>query len=105
MRHDWLVMAVFGVSMLVMAQQQPKVINAQFHTESAAAGLSQAVSRFQHSSGPLWLGYEVPALPGSRFSVCSGDNRSTVDDGCCGVYRLEDEDNTFRNSDKDNVAE
>jgi HEAT repeat protein len=99
MRQDWLVAAILGVSMLAMAQQTPKVINAQFHTESAGTGLSVAVDRFQHSNGPLWLGYEVPAVPRSHFSVCSGDAQTSGDDGCCGVYRLENSDNSFRSSD------
>ena len=90
MKQDWLVAAVLGVSMLAMAQQPPKVVNAQFHTEPAGAGLSATVDRFQHSNGPLWLGYEVAAVPGSHFSACSGDSGSSMDDGCCGVYRLEE---------------
>ena len=43
MRQDWFIAAALGVSMLAVAQQQPKVINAQFHTESAGAGLSATV--------------------------------------------------------------
>jgi HEAT repeat protein len=81
-----------------MAQQQPKVVNAQLHTEPSGAGLSATVNRFQHSIGPLWLGYQVAAVPGSRFSMCSDDNESSMDDGCCGVYRLEDSNNNFRSS-------
>ncbi len=99
MRQDWFLVAVLGVSMLAMAQQQPKVVNAQFHTEPAGAGLSATVNRFQHSNGPLWLGYEVAVVPGSHFSMCSGDTESSMDDGCCGVYRLEDSNNTWRSSD------
>ena len=100
MKQDLSVAVVLGVSMLAMAQQQtPKVVNAQFHTEPAGAGLSATVNRFQHSNGPLWLGYEVAAVPGSRFSMCSGDSGSSVDDGCCGVYRLESSNNNFRSSD------
>ena len=101
MRQDWLIATVFGVSMLVMAQQQPRVVNAQFHTESVGAGLSATVDRFQHSNGPLWLGYEVPAVRGSHFSACSGDSQSAGDDGCCGVYQLEQSDNAYRSSDSD----
>jgi hypothetical protein len=101
MRQDWLVAAVFGVSMLALAQQPPKVVNAQFHTEPAGAGLSATVGRFQHAGGPLWLGYEVAAVPGSHFSVCSGDSDGSMDDGCCGVYRLEDENDSFRRSGDD----
>jgi HEAT repeats len=105
MRQDWFVAGVLGVSMLAMAQQPPKVINAQFHTEPAGAGLSATVDRFQHSGGPLWLGYEVAAVPGSHFSVCSDDSDGSMDDGCCGVYRLEDENNSFRNANSDQTTE
>jgi HEAT repeat protein len=105
MRQDWFMAAVLGVSMLAMAQQPPKVVNAQFHTEPAGAGLSATVDRFQHSSGPLWLGYQVAGVPGSHFSACSGDTQSSMDDGCCGVYRLEDSNNGFRSSDGHQVQE
>jgi HEAT repeat protein len=81
-----------------MAQQQPKVMNTQFHTEPAGSGLPATVDRFRHSKGPLWLGYEVSAIPRSHFSVCSGDSESSVDDGCCGVYRLEEPNVTLRSS-------
>ena len=100
MRRDWVVATVLGVSTLAMAQQ-PKIINAQFHTESAGAGLSPVVSRLQHSSGPLWFGYEVATTPGSRFSACSDGRHSANDDGCCGVYRLEESDNSWRSGDQD----
>jgi HEAT repeat protein len=98
MRQDWLLVAVLGASMLAMAQQQPKVVNTQFHTEPSGAGLSATVNRFQHSNGPLWLGYHVAAVPGSHFSMCSDDTGSSMDDGCCGVYRLEDSNSNSRSS-------
>jgi len=105
MRQDWFLAALVGVSMLAMAQQQPKVVNAQFNTEPAGAGLSTTVDRFQHSNGPLWLGYQVAAVAGSHFSMCSGDTESSMDDGCCGVYRLEDSNNNFRSSNADQTRE
>jgi hypothetical protein len=98
MKRETFIAVVFVMSVLATAQQMPKVVNAQFHAEPAGAGLSATVGRFQHTNGPLWLGYEVPALARSHFSVCSGDTQSTGDDGCCGEYRLEDSDNTFRSS-------
>jgi hypothetical protein len=104
MKQDWFAAVVLGVSMLAIAQQPPKVVNAQFHSEPAGAGLSATVDRFQHSHGPLWIGYEVAAVPGSRFSVCSGDAESSMDDGCCGVYRLENSDSSFRSSDADSTT-
>ncbi len=105
MRQDWWLAVVLGVSVMAMGQPAPKVVNAQFHTEPVGAGLSATVDRFQHSNGPLWLGYAVAAQPGSRFSVCSGDTGGSMDDGCCGVYRLEDSDNTFRSGDQDRVTQ
>jgi HEAT repeat protein len=105
MRQDWFLVAVLGASMLAMAQQQPKVVNAQLHTEPSGAALSATVNRFQHSNGPLWLGYQVAAVPGSHFSMCSDDNESSMDDGCCGVYRLEDSNNNFRSSNGSQATE
>jgi HEAT repeats len=104
MKQDWFVAAILGMSTLAMAQQ-PKVVNAQFQTESAGAGLSGKVSQLEHTAGPRWLGYEVPTVPGTHFSVCSGGSESTAQDTCCGVYRLEDSDNTFRSGDHDRAAE
>ena len=101
MRQELFAAVVLGASVLAMAQQQPKVVNAQFHTEPVGPGLSATVDRFQHTNGPLWLGYEVPALARSHFSVCSGDSQGSMDDGCCGEYRLEDSDTSFRSSDGD----
>ncbi|HEX8810856.1 MAG TPA: HEAT repeat domain-containing protein [Terracidiphilus sp.] len=102
--QNWFAAALLGVSIVAAAQQAPKVINAQFHTESGAE-LSATVGRFQHQNGPLWLGYEVAAVPGSRFSACSNDSQSSMDDGCCGVYQLEKSDNSFQNSGENKAAE
>jgi HEAT repeats len=101
LRQNWLLAAVLGVSIVAVAQEAPKVINAQLHTEQAGGQLSATVGRFQHENGPLWIGYEVAALTGSRFSACSSDAGASMDDGCCGVYRLEGSDNVYRSSDKD----
>jgi hypothetical protein len=105
MRQDWFMAAVLGVSMLAMAQQQPKVVNAQFHTDPVGARLSATVDRFQHSGGPLWLGYEVRGVPGTRFFTCSGDTGPSMEDGCCGVYRLEGSNNDYRYSDEHQTGE
>jgi len=104
MRQDWFAAAVLGLSTLSLAQQ-PRVVNAQLHTESASEGLSATVSRLQHTSGTFWLGYEVASIPGSHFSVCSGDTKSTAEDGCCGVYQLEGSDNSFRSDDSNQAPQ
>jgi len=77
-----------SVSAVAFSAQQPKVSETQFSTEPAGAGLSATVTRFQHSSQQLWIGYEVPSLPRHNSSSCSDSNGSN-DDGCCGEYRLE----------------
>ena len=104
MRQHWSVVAILALSTLAMAQQ-PKTVNAQLHTESAGAGLSAVASRLQHTDGPLWFGYEVAATPGSRFSVCAGGSQAAGDDGCCGMYRLEDSDDSFQSDRHDQKAQ
>ncbi|MBS1802674.1 MAG: HEAT repeat domain-containing protein [Acidobacteria bacterium] len=103
MTRMWMIVAIAGMSMFASAQQ-PKVINAQLHTEAAGAGLPAVVEQLNHSAGPQWLGYAVPAVPGSHFSMCSSDE-SMKNDGCCGVYRLEAENNNYRSSDGDHGTE
>ncbi|MFP5227020.1 MAG: HEAT repeat domain-containing protein, partial [Acidobacteriota bacterium] len=41
----------------------------------------------------------------SRFAVCSGDNGGSLDDGCCGVYRLEDADHSYRSGDEQRAVQ
>jgi hypothetical protein len=72
--------------------QQPKVSDTQFKTEAVEQNLAATVDRVRHSSEQLWLGYEVPALPGTHLSQCSDwPDASQTEDGCCGEYHLEDE--------------
>lgn len=104
MKRNWFAAVMLVASAPMLAQQPPKVINAHFQTKSVGAGLSETIGQLQHASAPLWLGYEVAAVPRSHFSSCSGDVQSTGDDQCCGVYRLEDSDNNFRSSDGDDPA-
>jgi hypothetical protein len=72
--------------------QQPKVTDTQFKSEPVEQSLSATVDRIRHSSDQLWLGYEVPALPGTHLTACSDWSDATQSDNdCCGEYRLEDE--------------
>lgn len=104
MRRSLILVVVFGASVLAVAQQQPKVTNAQFHTEAVNGGLSATVARIKHVNTLQWLGYEVAATPGMHFSMCSSNIESPTNEGCCGVYRLEG-DNNFRSSDEDKGTE
>jgi hypothetical protein len=75
-----------------LSAQQPKVSDTQFKAEPVEQNLAATVEQLRHSNDQLWLGYEVPALPGARLSTCSDwSDSAQSDDGCCGEYRLEDE--------------
>ena len=84
----------------VLPAQQPKVSDTQFSTEPVGQNLAATVDQtLRCSKDQLWLGYEVPALPGLHLSTCSdSSNSSQSDDECCGEYRLEDEHGTHRNN-------
>ena len=75
-----------------MRAQQPRVSDAQFRVEPMGPTLAATIDHVRHSSDQLWLGYEVPAVPGVHVSACSDwSNSADSNDGCCGEYRLEDE--------------
>jgi hypothetical protein len=83
----------------VMPAQQPKVSDTQFRVEPLGQNLAATVDRVRHSKDQLWLGYEVPALPGLHQSSCSDwPDSSQNEDGCCGEYRLEDEHGIHRSN-------
>ena len=66
--------------------QQPKVTNAQFHSEPVSAGLSASIEKLDSSTALLWAGYEVQALSRTHLSACW----SQSGDECCNEFRLED---------------
>ncbi len=89
-----LVAIVICASTLALLAQQPKVSNTTFTVEPLGGTLTATVDRFRHSSEQRWFGYKVAALPQSHFSTCSDwSSASSMDDGCCGEYRLEDNHN------------
>ena len=96
---------IVTASALGISAQQPKTVNTQLHLGSVGPGLSATVERFQQSNGPLWVGYQVQALPRTHLSACSSwSGSSQVEDGCCNEYRLEDSTDNLNSSDqKDTV--
>ncbi len=73
--------------------QQPKISNTQVSVEQVSDNLAATVDRFRRSNDRLWMGFEVPALPQSHLAACSNwSDASPMDDGCCGEYRLEDDE-------------
>ncbi len=92
---------IIAASALGISAQQPKTVNTQFHLTPVGPGLSATVDRFQHSNGPLWVGYQVQALPRTHLSACSSWTRSSqVEDECCNEYRLEDTGDHINTSDQ-----
>jgi HEAT repeats len=92
---------IVTASALGISAQQPRTVNTQFHLGPVGPGLSATVDRFQHSNGPLWVGYQVQALPRTHLSACSSwTGSSQVEDGCCNEYRLEDTTDNLNNSDQ-----
>ncbi len=92
---------VFAILLFVssLPAQQPKVSDTRFRVEPLGQNLASTVDRVRHSNDQLWLGYEVPGLPGLHLSTCSDwSDSSQTEDGCCGEYRLEDEHGTHRDS-------
>ena len=105
MKHVALALAlILGAS--IVAAQQPKVVTTQFNTEPAGGGLSATVARLQRSSQPLWLGYEVPALPRANFTSCSYfEDARQSEEGCCGEYELESPSPGFTAQDSPSSAQ
>ena len=92
---------IVAASALGISAQQPKTVNTQFHLGPVGPGLSATVARFQQSNGPLWVGYQVQALPRTHLSACSSwTGSSQVEDGCCNEYRLEDSTDNLNTSDQ-----
>lgn len=52
--------------------QQPRISNARLQARQVAAGLEREVrSIADDASGPAWIGYTVPAVPGEHLLCCS----------------------------------
>src|ERR1700677_2245420 len=91
MNNNALMVLALAASALMSSAQEPRVTHTQFHSGPVSLGLSATVDRFRHSTGPLWLGYAVPALPRTHHSSCSfRSGSSDVEAGCCNELQLED---------------
>jgi len=83
----------------VVTAQEPRVVNAKMRTQSAAGGLATAFHNAEAGeSGPAWIGYAVPVVPGNRQMCCNISVGEFSDNGC-GRCRLED-----RRGDNDDVT-
>ena len=89
MNSNLVIALILSASAIAFSGQQPRVSDTQMSTEPVSSGLSATVTRFQHSSQQLWIGYEVPALPRNHSSSCGDANGAAPDDGCCSEIQLE----------------
>jgi HEAT repeat protein len=80
---------------------QPKLVNAQLETVSAASGLKTVFDTAVRRSGPHWIGYSVASVPKSHFICCIDSwDRWKETSGCCSGCKLErDGGSNFINSD------
>ena len=77
------------------AAQEPRVVNARMRTASAAAGLASTFRSIQAGeSGPIWIGYAVPVVPGEHRMCCNGSIGDSSEEAC-GRCRLEDRKGEF----------
>ena len=71
------------------------MINAKMRTASAAGGLASAFRSIESGeSGPVWIGYAVPVVPGEHRMCCNGSVSNNSEEGC-GRCRLEDRNGEF----------
>ena len=64
---------VFSIATVASAHaQQPRISNARSQARPVTAGLEREVRAItDEASGPAWIGYTVPALPGDHHLCCS----------------------------------
>jgi len=80
----------FAACCLAAAAQEPHVVSAKLRTASAAGGLASAFRTIESGeSGPAWIGYAVPVVPGDHRMCCNGSITNDSQEGC-GRCRLED---------------
>jgi len=98
-RDGWLSLPVFcfltAFCCLSAAAQEPHVVNARMRTVSAAGGLANTFRSIESGeSGPAWIGYSVPVVPGEHKMCCNGSIGDNSEEGC-GRCRLEDRGGEF----------
>jgi HEAT repeat protein len=82
-----LFMWVVGLGMaMARGAEQPRVVNANLTTWSAASGLeSEFRALVQSQAAPAWVGYAVPAVPGDHSMCCCDSGRYGRMRGACSL--------------------
>lgn len=87
---------------LQAAAQKPNIANAKVEEASAAAGLKPAIDGILASqTGPLWIGYRIPAVAKERTMCCwnSGERLPGGNNCCQGCKMNSDSGGTFTATD------
>lgn len=72
-------------------EESPRVVNARLETRSARSNLAATMKEAVASAeGPMWIGYEVAAVPGEHGDCC-GKYESGTSRQSNGVWHLEKE--------------
>ena len=68
---------------LAAAAQEPQVVDARRRSLSAAGGLASAFHSIESlETGPAWIGYAVPVVPGEHAMCCNGSIGDFAKQGC-----------------------
>jgi hypothetical protein len=74
---------------MAAAAQEPHTVNARMRALSAATGLASAFRSIEAGeTGPAWIGYGVPVVPG-RHAMCCNGSMGDFSEDVCGRCRLE----------------
>lgn len=93
-------LVLLSTGAMLLCGQQPSISNANLRQVSAAKGLESTIrAATDNASGPIWIGYAVPAIPGDRNNCCwnndvrgcglEGQRRADVNVANPGPIRLE----------------
>lgn len=85
-------LALVLVSLAAAFAQQPRLANARLDSRQVSGLEGEIHGLLSASSGPEWVGYAVPMIPGEHHSCCWNSDR------CCGRCTLESNpDSTYSN--------
>ncbi|HYX52740.1 MAG TPA: hypothetical protein VE783_04765, partial [Candidatus Limnocylindrales bacterium] len=73
--------------------QKPNITNAKLQELSAGGGLKPTIAEITaKATGPLWIGYRIPAKAKERTMCCWDSGRNETGDGkCCLGCRMDSE--------------
>lgn len=89
-----LLVAVLLVAVRSVAQEVPKIANANVEQRSASGSLEQQVRSLASKATPVWIAYAEPVIAGNHTMCCFHSGREAGND-CCGGCALERDHGSF----------